>query len=75
MNKLSKLVSLLITITLLFSCSSQHMNSKKSVEITAKDILGNANYQAICYGGFREKTRDIEPTISQITEDLKILKN
>ena len=73
MNKLSKLVSLLITITLLFSCSSQHMNSKKSVEITAKDILGNANYQAICYGGFREKTRDIEPTISQITEDLKIL--
>lgn len=73
MIKTLKTVSLSLLITLLFSCSSQHMNSKKSVEITAKDLLGNANYQAICYGGFREKTRDIEPTISQITDDLKIL--
>ncbi|MBX9808643.1 MAG: glycosyl hydrolase family 17, partial [Flavobacteriaceae bacterium] len=29
--------------------------------------------QAICYGGYRGKTRDVEPTVSQITEDLKIL--
>jgi exo-beta-1,3-glucanase (GH17 family) len=49
------------------------MNSKQSVEITAKDIIGNPNYQAICYGGFREKTRDIEPTIAQLKEDLKLL--
>lgn len=73
MNILSKLVSLLITITLLFSCSSQHMNSKQSAAITAKNIIGNPKYQAICYGGFREKTRDIEPTIAQLKEDLKIL--
>jgi len=49
------------------------MNSKKATEISAKDIIGNPNYQAICYGGFREKTRDIEPTISQLKEDLKLL--
>jgi exo-beta-1,3-glucanase (GH17 family) len=49
------------------------MNSKKSTEITAKDIIGNPNYKAICYGGFREKTRDVEPTIVQLKEDLKIL--
>jgi exo-beta-1,3-glucanase (GH17 family) len=49
------------------------MNSKKSTEITAKDIIGNPNYQAICYGGFREKTRDTEPTIAQLKEDLKLL--
>jgi exo-beta-1,3-glucanase (GH17 family) len=49
------------------------MNSKTATDITAEKILGNPNYQAICYGGFRGKTRDIEPTISQITEDLKIL--
>lgn len=73
MNKISKFVLLLSTITLLFSCSSQHMNSKKLTEITAKDIIGNPNYQAICYGGFREKTRDVEPTIVQLKEDLKIL--
>jgi len=73
MNKISKFVLLLLTITLLFSCSSQLMNSKKSTEITAKDIIGNPNYQAICYGGFREKTRDTEPTIAQLKEDLKLL--
>lgn len=73
MNILSKLVSLLITITLLFSCSSQHMNSKQSATITAKNIIGNPKYQAICYGGFREKTREVEPTIAQLKEDLKIL--
>ncbi|HQZ24482.1 MAG TPA: glycosyl hydrolase family 17 [Flavobacterium sp.] len=49
------------------------MNSKQSAAITAKNIIGNPKYQAICYGGFREKTRDIEPTIAQLKEDLKIL--
>lgn len=48
-------------------------NSLTSKEITAKEILGNPAYQAICYGGYRSTTRDIEPTLSQITEDLKIL--
>ena len=73
MNKTSKFVLLLLTITLLFSCSSQLMNSKQAAGITAKDIIGNPKYQAICYGGFREKTRDIEPTIAQLKEDLRLL--
>lgn len=49
------------------------MNSKHAEDITAKDIIGNPKYQAICYGGFREKTRDIEPTIAQLKEDLQLL--
>jgi exo-beta-1,3-glucanase (GH17 family) len=73
MKYLVKIVFLFLTFTLLFSCSSQRMNSKQSATITAKDIIGNPKYQAICYGGFREKTRDIEPTISQLKEDLKLL--
>ncbi len=73
MIKASKFVVLISIITLLFSCSSQLMNSKQSPEINAKDIIGNPKYQAICYGGFREKTRDIEPTIAQLKEDLKLL--
>ncbi len=52
------------------SKTASGVNSKK---ITAKEILGNSNYQAISYGGYRDKTRDIEPTVSQITEDLRIL--
>lgn len=41
--------------------------------MTAKDILGNSDYTAISYGGYRKTTRDIQPTIAQIKEDLKIL--
>ncbi len=52
------------------SKATYSLNSKK---ITAKEILGNSNYQAISYGGYRDKTRDIEPTVAQITEDLRIL--
>jgi exo-beta-1,3-glucanase (GH17 family) len=73
MNNLSKFVLLFSIITLSFSCSSQLMNSKKETEITAENIIGNPKYQAICYGGFREKSRDIEPTIAQLKEDLRLL--
>lgn len=41
--------------------------------ITAKDILGNPEYLAISYGGYRENTRDVQPTIPQLKEDLQIL--
>jgi len=43
------------------------------VSVTAKDILGNPNYQAICYGGYRMTSRDFQPTVTQLKEDMKIL--
>ena len=42
-------------------------------ELTAKDILGNPDYLAISYGGYRKSTRDIQPTVEEIKEDMKIL--
>ncbi len=60
-----------------FSCNQkQTTQSDKPInqqEVTAKDILGNSNYQAICYEGYREKSREQQPTIIQLQEDLKIL--
>jgi len=41
--------------------------------ISAKDILGNPEYLAISYGGYRKLTRDIQPTISELKDDMKIL--
>ena len=73
MIKTLKTVVLISIFTLSISCKSQLMNSKQTSEISAKDIIGNPKYQAICYGGFREKTRDIEPTIAQLKEDLQLL--
>ncbi len=58
-----------LAIVLWVSCSSQHEPTTK----TAADILGNPQYQAISYGGYREITRDIQPTIPQLREDMKIL--
>jgi exo-beta-1,3-glucanase (GH17 family) len=41
--------------------------------LTAKDILGNPNYLAISYGGYRGGSRDLQPTVDQLKEDMKIL--
>ena len=52
----------------LTQCSPVEKNSK-----TAAEILGNSDYQAISYGGYREKNRSIQPTLKQIKADLKIM--
>lgn len=41
--------------------------------LTANDILGNPAYLAISYGGYRKNSRDIQPTVEQLKEDMKIL--
>ena len=58
---------------MVLSCNQKDNNNLVSKEITAQMILGNANYQAICYGGYRTNSREIQPTVSEIKEDLKIL--
>jgi hypothetical protein len=40
---------------------------------TAADILGDPAYLAISYGGYREITREIQPSIRQLKEDMNIL--
>ena len=41
--------------------------------IHAKDILGNPEYLAISYGGYRKSTREIQPAIKELKEDMLIL--
>ena len=48
-------------------------NPKQKKQLTAKDILGDPNYLAISYGGYRKTTRGIQPTIAEVKEDIKIL--
>lgn len=43
------------------------------INITAADILGNPEFQAMSYGGFRTFTRDTVPTVDMIKEDMRIL--
>jgi len=68
MNKLIYSIFLLC-----ISCNQKMTGNTGSAQKTAENILGNIDYQGISFGGYRGKTRDIEPTLSQLTEDLRIL--
>ncbi|MBT8220162.1 MAG: glycosyl hydrolase family 17 [Bacteroidia bacterium] len=47
--------------------------SATAKEVSAKDILGNPDYLAISYGGYRQNSRDIQPTLEELKEDMRIL--
>ncbi|MBY5950205.1 glycosyl hydrolase family 17 [Algoriphagus marincola] len=70
-----KLLLIGSALTASFSCSekSTDVETTKNKEVTAKEILGNPAYQAFSFGGYRERSRDIQPTVNQLKEDVKIL--
>jgi exo-beta-1,3-glucanase (GH17 family) len=69
--------NLLVLLTLITACNStntkrntqQSMNETK----TASQILGDPNYLAMSYGGYREVTREVQPTVEQLKNDMRIL--
>lgn len=66
-------LSLAAAILGLSSCAPKAEQKLGPETITAKDILGNPEYRAISYGGYRENSREIQPAIPQLKEDMKIL--
>lgn len=68
-----------LLLILSFSCDESSSTTTETAPpetkkaITAKDILGNPSYQAISYGGYRQNTRDTQPTVEELKEDMKIL--
>ncbi len=66
-------VSILIIGSSCVSNKNDGNSNKENQEMTAEKILGNPNYTAISYGGYREKTREVQPTIAQLKEDMKLL--
>nr|WP_199099620.1 glycosyl hydrolase family 17 [Gaetbulibacter sp. 4G1] len=71
------IIGIISILILAFGCvngtKKESENVRKVKDITAADILGNPEYLAISYGGYRQKTRDIQPTIAELKEDMKIL--
>jgi exo-beta-1,3-glucanase (GH17 family) len=68
-----KTFRLMFLVGLLFMACQSKDQSTKDHSPFASDILGNSKYKAISYGGYRANTRNTQPTIDQITEDLIIL--
>lgn len=70
-----KIIVSILVLLIGFGCSSKKENKiETKVEMTAAQILGNPDYLAISYGGYREKSREEnQPTIPQLKEDLKLM--
>ena len=78
MRETKHILIVLLLVFLVISCKNKQSNTKNpnqqiQNEVTAKDILGNSNYLAISYGGYRKKSRDFQPTIEELKEDMRIL--
>ncbi len=66
-------VFLCLWVLAMATFSSSCSPTKVPADKTAADILGNPAYQAISFGSYRGLSCDIQPTIPQLKEDLKIL--
>ena len=69
MLRIETYITFLMIVTML-GCNN---TPKAEQQITASEILGNPKYLAISYGGYREKSRDIQPTPQELKDDMKIL--
>ena len=59
-----------------FSCSQKNAKQdeeRQVTKMTAKSLLGNPEYQAISFGGYRDTSREIQPSIEELKEDMLIL--
>ncbi|MBK8566872.1 MAG: glycosyl hydrolase family 17 [Saprospiraceae bacterium] len=77
-TKMWQIFAILLALIVNYACSAskagnEQLRPQNKKALTAKDILGNPNYLAISYGGYRETSREIQPTVEQLKEDLKIL--
>ncbi len=70
MNRLINITLFTLIAVFTINCTeNKPMNTSKS----AAEILGNPDYPAMCFGGFRETTRDIVPSVNELKEDLRIM--
>ena len=60
----------------LFGCKKKQEKNPATVnrlEKSPEELLGNPKYLAMSYGGYRLNSRDQQPSLEQLKEDLKIL--
>ncbi len=63
---------IVVVILMSIACNTNNQKMKNSSK-TAAEILGNPDYLAISYGGYRKHTRDVQPTIEELKDDMRIL--
>ncbi len=79
MKRFTNIIVYILVLIFAFSCKntttkeSSINTMKEQSSLGAKDILGNPKYLAISYGGYRHADHDIEPTVDELKEDMKLL--
>ena len=68
-TKFLKFITLSITVWFLVACSDDIIQEPSIKNPTAAQILGNPNYPAFSYGGYRDKSRQVAPSQEQLIED------
>ena len=63
----------ILAAVLIFSCARQENHDFSSIRITAEEMLGDPEYRAISFGAYRDTTRNIQPTLPQLRDDVKLL--
>jgi len=72
MTKLLTVITLLASM-MLIACGNRTGKKMNLKSATAEEILGNPNYPAISYSGYRGLSRDIQPTLLELKEDMMLL--
>lgn len=67
---MKNIVKLVFVVVIIYAFQNK---PNKNMSKTAAEILGNQNYLAMSYGGYRHVDHDIEPTIDELKEDMKLL--
>ena len=82
MKIVSKILWLFMALMLFDGCgekSNKKSEDKSETEKTerkslaAAEILGNPDYPGVSFGGYRHADHDIEPTLEELKDDMKIL--
>ena len=73
MNTFLKIVNYSFILVALAACNLTPKKEQNMKSKTASQILGNPKYAAISYGGYRKDSRDIQPTIQELKEDMRLL--
>ena len=79
MKNYFRTLNYILLVFVVFSCKNNTKSEsketivKQELSTSAEAILGNPEYQAMSYGGYRHVDHDIEPTIDELKEDMKIL--
>ncbi len=71
-TRLTVTAFLFLLLLAVSGCLPTRQSASKDT-VTAKEILGNPEYLAFSFGGYRQNTRATVPEVAQLKEDLRIL--